>query len=800
MHVLSRQSLRPFAHDFEADDVPGADWPLVPAVAALVAGWLVIAWPWLSGTYTIPWDGKAHFAPQVQFLAASLGRGEWPGWTPNVFSGQPQIADPQALIFSPPMMLLALSDPSPSLWAIDATVLATMLAGGIGILVYARERRWHWAGALIAALVFMFGGSMAWRLQHFGQVMSLAYLPWALVALEIAIARGRVLAGIAAGLVGAAILLGRDQVGLLAIYLLATFVVWRLFAEAGWWQRLQRAALPLGLGTLAGLVAVAIPLVLTVLLAEQSNRPTIDLAGAGAGSLHPALLITAVVPNLFGAAGEMADYWGPPSFVWENTGLFIAQNMGVMYLGALPLMALVIAVWRGTALEREVVFFTAAALVMLVYALGWYTPAFEWAWRLLPGIDKFRRPADATFLIGGLLAFPIGWSVHRLVQHVEETGALARGWWSAPAACAAGLALALAIAALWDRLGQAIPPIVISAIAIAVAAAAAALARHVLPIRPLAAGAILAIATTVDLAVQNGPNGANALPTEAIDMLEPERPHPTIAALKRLVQERTDDTHRPRIEIVGLGYHWPNASLTHGLENTLGTNPVRLAWYAGATGAGDTVANFDQRAFSAAMPGYDAPLARLLGLSFVATSKELPTDQGPGRGLTLRERIGDHVIYEVAVPLPRAVFATSAAFRPAAAGSHGAAPPDIDYTRTVLLDGVQPGTAEPPSSRRPGTVRIELYKNTEVTLSATSPDGGWLVLNDVWHPWWTVTVNGRERPLLRANGIFRAVEVPPGDAEVRFSFRPLLGAYRQMTSKWTASTPPGAERSGPVVR
>src|SRR5215475_13482337 len=48
----------------------------------------------LPGTVTIPWDAKAQFQPELQFFAASLARGESPFWTPNVFAGWPQIADP----------------------------------------------------------------------------------------------------------------------------------------------------------------------------------------------------------------------------------------------------------------------------------------------------------------------------------------------------------------------------------------------------------------------------------------------------------------------------------------------------------------------------------------------------------------------------------------------------------------------------------------------------------------------------------------------------------------------------------
>ena len=120
---------------------------------------IVIGWPWLSGRVTIPWDAKAHFLPQIQFLAQSLARGELPFWAPYVFSGQPQIADPQSMIFSPPFLLLALLNSAPSLWAADATLLAMVFLGGAALMLWFRDQGWHWAGALIAALAFGYGAA-----------------------------------------------------------------------------------------------------------------------------------------------------------------------------------------------------------------------------------------------------------------------------------------------------------------------------------------------------------------------------------------------------------------------------------------------------------------------------------------------------------------------------------------------------------------------------------------------------------------------------------------------------------------
>ncbi len=199
-------------------------WPLGAALAIFALAFAFLAWPWLSGAVTIPWDAKAQFYPQLTFLAQSLARGEAPFWTPFVFGGWPQIADPQSLIFSPAHLVLAFFNADPSFFAADAVTFALLFTGGVGVLLLFRERGWHPAGAIVAALAFSFGGSAASRIQHTGQIASLALLPVALWLLASAMRRRSGLRGAAAGLVIAAIALGRDQVALLSLYVLAGFV------------------------------------------------------------------------------------------------------------------------------------------------------------------------------------------------------------------------------------------------------------------------------------------------------------------------------------------------------------------------------------------------------------------------------------------------------------------------------------------------------------------------------------------------------------------------------------------------
>lgn len=760
-------------------DRPVDAWPFWPVAAVFTLCWLAFSWPWLSGAVTIPWDAKAHFAPQVQFLAASIARGESPFWTPFAFAGHPQIADPQSLMFSPPFLVLALLNGAPSLRAIDTTVMLSLLAGGLGVLWLARELGWHWGGGLIAALGFCFGASMAWRLQHFGQLLSLAYLPFVIVFLRRGLASGHLLPGLAAGVISGFIVLGRDQVGLLCIYVLIGYVIWQMETTKPFWPGVRRAVRTLSAGMAGGVALIAIPILLTVLLAGQSNRPSIDYAGAAAGSLHPALLVTGAIPHLFGAAGEMDKYWGPPSFTWEGTGLFIAQNMGQLYLGAVPLLLLIAGAVRGVLWDRQIRFFTVAFVLVTLYALGGYTPFFRGAYELLPGVKLYRRPADATFIMGGLGSVLAGYVAHRwLTWTLPEPQRWQRI--AELALAASPFVFALSAAYVFARIDRAVPPMMLALLWFALAALVLRATDSLRAIRPVAAGLLVVGAMAFDLTVNNGPNGATALPPSEIDMLQPATRNETLAFLKQRLAEPRGADVRDRVELVGLGFHWPNASMTHGLEQTLGYNPVRLKLYSSATGAGDSSGSADQRKFSTLMPSYRSAIADLLGLRYIASG--VPIEQIDAKlklgDLTLIARTADAFIYENRRALPRVLFATQAITADFDALLANGPMPDLDYRTTVLLE-------TPPSTTlsRPGMARITAYTNTAVTVETDSPDGGWLVLNDVWHPWWFATVDDRAVEIERANVLFRAVAVPAGRHKINFAFHPVAGAVAEMRGR-----------------
>src|SRR6185436_2000780 len=181
-------------------------------------------------------------------------------------------------------------------------------------------------------------------------------------------------------------------------------------------EALLRSIKPLSAAAAAGTLIIAIPLLMTVLFAESSDRASFHFSEASRGSLHPASLLTMMVGGLF-SPDYVVPYWGPYSEAWDPKRLALSPNMGQLYDGALPIIAIVtIGIGRGLAWAREIRFFYIALLFLVLYALGHFTPAFRVIFDLLPGVNAFRRPADATFLIGGMAAILGGYLVHRVAS------------------------------------------------------------------------------------------------------------------------------------------------------------------------------------------------------------------------------------------------------------------------------------------------------------------------------------------------------------------------------------------------
>ncbi len=751
------------------------------SVLLFLAASLYLAWPWLSGQVTIPWDSKAHFQPQLSFLAHALHRGASPFWTPNVFAGMPQIADPQSLIFAPEYLLLAALDPTPDFQEADGVAFAMLTLGGLGWMLWFRDRGWRAAGGLVAALAFAYGGSAAWRIQHTGQILSYSWFPLAFWALNRALDRASFAWGALAGLFAAFMVLGRDQIAWLFVMTLAFFVAYRLFAPPvadglGIFSRLGRMLKPLAGGFIVGLLVAGPPLILTLGLAEQSNRPEITLDGAMRGSLHPASLLTGFVANLYDVHGPLSTFWGPPSEAWGETGLYIARNMGEIYFGALPAAALLIfGLTRGWAWRRTSIFFLGALLAMVIYAFGKYTPVFA-ALFDVPGANLFRRPADATFQIAAFAAVLGGLCVSEFLGAGPQPRRDRIGF----GLLAAVFGACAAVAAVKGQFGHALPSIGFALFCFALSLSGLYAARRVEK-WPALGLLLIALPLTFDLSLNNAPNQSTGLPPQTYDVLREDTKNETIGFIKQKLAENAEVDRRDRVELAAIDFHWPNAGLTHDFDVDLGYNPLRLQLFVDVTHANDHVATPEQRAFSPAFPSYKSPMANLLGLRWIATgvpAEQIDKSFKPD-DLPLVKQTADAFIYENKDALPRVLLPGQAVAADFAALERDGGVPDIDYRQNVLFDRADCARLEAlHCAAAPGAgvgkAKILRYENTFVDVEAEAPaGGGFLVLNDVWQNWQAVYVDGLEAELLKANLMFRAVRLEPGPHRVRFQFEPV---------------------------
>jgi hypothetical protein len=758
-------------------------FPLAPAFGLYTVAFLILASPWLSGVYEIPYDAASQFYPQLAFLARSLAAGQSPFWTPNVFAGWPQVADPQSLIFSPIHFIVALLDPTPSPRLADALVFALLYAGGAGVIMIFRDRGWHVGGALVAAIAFCFGGSAASRIQHIGQIESLVFLPLTLWMLSRALERSSWRAGAMAGIFAGLSILGRDQVSLIAIYLMGGLVFWHWLDGEGRAARLVASIKPLAAGCLIGLPIVVVPVVLTALLATISNRPEISYELAVRGSLHPASLLMLLFADVFGASDFTREFWGPPSIPWHDmvsdTGLYDSQNVGQIYTGALAIVSVITFGWLGGVLwAREVRYFSAATLFTLLYALGKYTPIFPLLYDYLPGVALYRRPADATFEFCALLGIIAGYLLHRYLNgtlpprrrlHHALTNAVLFGSVAISLALAvkAGQLLSASLPLLWG-LG-----FIVAAIVILVTA------RRLASRSAVAAAALLAAFSVIDFGWNNAPNESTGLKSETYEAMHFDTKDETVAILKSKLAAAAAPDRRDRVELIGVAYHWPNIGLIHDFDHLFGHNPLRLADFVRATRAPDTVAE-PVRPFTPLLPSYDSTLERLFGVRFVVlgapVEKIAPSSKSGDLNLIARTKLA--YIYENPHALPRVMLATEWRQADFEALIENGGWPDADPRRTVLLESAPVGA--PQTAAGGGSVRIVQYRNTDIEIEADAPNGGFVVLNDIWHPWWRASVDGRPVGILKANVLFRAVIVPPGRHTVRFTFHPFAGAITQI--------------------
>ncbi len=339
------------------------------------------------------WDGMAEFYPWRLFAAQTLRSGYLPLWNPHQFCGTPFVANSQSAVFYPFNLLFCIF---PVARAFGVSVLLHLFLTGSFLYAFLRSPA---IGLSRPAALF---GAVAWQMCHW-QVAWLelptflcvsCWLPLALLLVDRAAARPNAPQATALGLcLGLMLLAGHLQI---AFYCLSLVIAYALFRVTPRLKTQWKPLLGIAMLAIVLMLGVAAPQILPAIeLSRMSHRAgaavnTAAYAGYVRLAVPPVNLVTLLAPGFFGSPTR-GTYWG----VGTNGGPGMYME-NACYVGVLTLLLAVAALlmtWRASAVTR---FFTVAALVSLLLALG--TPLNAVLFFGLPGWAQTGSPGRILVL------------------------------------------------------------------------------------------------------------------------------------------------------------------------------------------------------------------------------------------------------------------------------------------------------------------------------------------------------------------------------------------------------------------
>ncbi len=755
-----------------ASRIPSRIVPIAVSCAIIVAIWLIALAQWIVNDTVVPWDSKNQSYAFFRFLSNSLHSGVMPFWNPYHYGGHPSVADPQSLIFAPVFFLWAWFDPDPSIRTFDILVYAHLLVGGLAIAGIGWRAGWPVAASVLAACVFMFGGAASGRLQHTGMILSYALFPVALLLLQIALARPSIVFGLLFSLVAAVLALGRNQVALLLCFALVAVAIAEVVTAGRPLEYLRARAPVFAVMTLSGFALIVVPMLLTIQFTALSNRPDVLLETALQGSLHPSNLATLFSANVFGS--HEVDYWGPG---WRMPEIqFTDQSFNYLFVGVVPML---LVGWLGIAggglFRRGRRLMTAVLLLALLYMLGRYTPAFALFYEYVPGVSLFRRPVDASFVFVAAFALLCGY----LLSDFIRDGFPRIAAWRAlvvVGAVAATCVFAFLVSRDMEQGRSAITAMLEQSYVLILAIVVFVLAGSERA-RPVAAMLLAAIATA-ELLRWNVASHLNAESRAIYTVLDrpSEDDAKVLDLIDREIAERQRGGEYPRVEIMGVGAAWQNLAMVRGWESTNGYNPLRIGYYDRLVAPGEATFAPALRRFPASFETYDCALARALGLGYLVFDR--PIEQVPRLAkIPVAEILvaGPRLwVYRLKDSMPRVTFTSRIMVADAdAVNLNGQLLFNPSLDRVLIDDDTPPAPGyDMATVTGKGRATIALMQPGRIVIDAESAMGGVLALHAIYYPGWVAEIDGKPAPVLRADILFRGVEVPPGHHRVVFHYTP----------------------------
>lgn len=97
---------------------------------------------------------------------------------------------------------------------------------------------------------------------------------------------------------------------------------------------------------------------------------------------------------------------------------------------------------------------------------------------------------------------------------------------------------------------------------------------------------------------------------------------------------------------------------------------------------------------------------------------------------------------------------------------------NIDTKVTAVIDDTKFSVSDQVPAAD-GTIQLVTYKPNYLKYESSNTGDGLAVFSEIYYPiGWTATIDGVEAPILRANYVLRAMEIPAGDHVIEFEFLP----------------------------
>jgi hypothetical protein len=714
----------------------------------------------LGDTFAVR-DHLTWTLPSRAFLGESLRRGHLPEWWDMLRLGERFAADPNNGVTYPVAWLVAIMDP---LLAADVLLVLHILLMGVGLWLFARRLGAGPIGAFFGAGALMLSGYVTSMNVNGSILMSLGWMPlvaWAALGVaQVEVHRDFFPRALVFALVLAGSVASGNPAHLNNIVLAGAIVA--LCAE-----RLRPALLALFLGGLLGSLMGAASLLAPLHTMLDSTRAGgLSLADSGAWSMHPLRLVELVWPQFLGQGlrPERSLAW-----LWGHGGGRLEPVWSASdYIGLPVLLPAGLAALRGGRPARRL---GVLSLLFLLLALGTFTPAYR-AYRALFLFERVLRYPEKHLATALVL-----WSALAALGFDRMFGEERRStlFLKVSMAASAALGLAVAVGYLVRSHVETLVTTLSRARGIGIDAAGAVDAA-------LDGGmSALAILLCLPLALWliRRARGRRLVPaTYAALVLAQLVAHDWgvhVLLARDLIRKR------PAIlsELPGASPAEPIRLLrrAHDVVPITVSGEVRAVYLHQLAQQNEAARfGFDQ------LPGYSiAGTARFDALANASGRANLERimdvldiryliiggPEAPGMGMPMRGApFAGHVVLENSDRRPRAFVAYrwqhDVSDERALAQLFAPDRAQVDLG-AIRLSG-QGDTGQAPGV--PDACRIERPLPEEVLLHCRARAPGYAVLLDEWTQGWTATLDARSVPIERADTLFRAVAIPPGDHRV----------------------------------